>query len=325
MLHAWLAHVPVYVPPVDTTALQAPPWSPAWHPGSPVRFLPTFRWTDFGIHWSTVIGIAVLTAIYAYAMIVVRRRRGLQDKNDGWRVACYATAQTILFFSLNGPIHDLSDYYLFSAHMVQHLLLILLWAPLLILSLPGWAQAMVLEGGRVGRAIAWAAKPVPAFTFFSIAFMIWHIQLLYGLMMRDHNVHIATHILFMVTSVLLWWPACQSAPGHPRLSDPAKMLYLFLITLPMMPVAAFISLAPDVLYPWYTVAPRVFGLSPLQDQQIGGLIMWVPGNAVLWVAITVIFFRWALGQEKKDRMRVSAGESNVPAGESKDKELVLSS
>jgi len=327
-LPALLAHVPVYVPPIDTSAMNAPAWSPSWHPGSPVRFLPPFDWADFGIHWSTVIGIAVLTAIYAWWMLVTRRRRGLADGNDGWRVAAYVTAQLILFFSLNGPIHDLSDYYLFSAHMVQHLLLILLWAPLLILSVPGWAQARILDAGRVGRAIAWAARPVPAFTFFSIAFMIWHVQLLYGLMMRDHNVHIATHIMFMVTSVLLWWPVCQSAPGRPSLSDPVKMLYLFLITLPMMPVAAFISLATDVLYPWYTVAPRVFGLSPLQDQAIGGLIMWVPGNAVLWVAITVVFFRWALGQEKKERTGALGVESKAqdPAtAGSKEKELVLSS
>jgi putative membrane protein len=318
ILHAWLAHVPVYVPPVDTSAINGPQWSPLWHPGSPVRFLPAFRWDEFSVHWSTVFGIAVLSAIYFYWMAVRRRQRGLQDKNDSWRVASYVTAQTILFFSLNGPLHDLSDYYLFSAHMVQHLLLILVWAPLLILSVPGWAQGMILDAGRVGRAIAWATRPVPAFSIFSVAFIAWHLQLLYGIMMRDHNVHIATHVMFMVTSVLLWWPACQSAPGRPPLSGPAKMFYLFLITLPMMPVAAFISLATDLLYPWYAVAPRVFGLSPLADQEIGGLIMWVPGNAVLWVAITVIFFRWAMNQEKKERIR-------VPSAESKDDELVLSS
>jgi putative membrane protein len=318
MLHAWLAHVPVYIPPVDTTALNAPQWSPLWHPGSPVRFLPVFRWTDFSVHWSTVIGIVILSAIYVYWMAVLRPRRGLQEKNDGWRVASYVTAQTILFFSLNGPLHDLSDYYLFSAHMVQHLLLILVWAPLLILSVPGWAQAMILDGGPVGRAISWAARPVPAFSIFSVAFLAWHLQLLYGIMMRDHNVHIATHIIFMVSAVLLWWPACQCAPGRPQLSGPGKMFYLFLITLPMMPVAAFISLATDLLYPWYAVAPRVFGLTPVADQEIGGLIMWVPGNAVLWVAITVIFFRWAMSQEKKERIGAQAAES-------KEKELVLSS
>jgi putative membrane protein len=337
-LPAWLAHVPTYVPPVDTTALNAPAWSPLWHPGSPVRFLPTYDWTGFGIHWSTVIGIAVLSAIYVYWMAGLRRRRGLEAAGDGWRITAFVTAQIVMFFSLNGPIHDLSDYYLFSAHMVQHLLLILIWAPLLILSVPPWAQAMILDWGRVGRAIEWAAKPVPAFTFFSVAFMMWHLQLLYGIMMRDHNVHIATHVMFMVTSVLLWWPVCQSAPGRPAMSDPLKMLYLFLITLPMMPVAAFISLATDVLYPWYTVAPRVFGLSPLADQAAGGLIMWVPGNAVLWVAITVIFFRWALGQEKNERTRAPSPESKGEAQaasatpregakppESEDPGLVLSS
>ena len=84
-------------------------------------------------------------------------------------------------------------------------------------------------------------------------------------------------------------------------------------TVEMMPVAAFISLAREVLYPWYTVAPRVFGLSPLADQAAGGLIMWVPGNAVLWVAITVIFFRWALAQEKNERTGRQGAESKVEA------------
>src|SRR5262249_21257283 len=214
-------------------------------------------------------------------------------RNDGWRVTSYLAAQTVLFFSLNGPVHDLSDDYLFSAHMVQHLLLIEVWAPLLLLSLPDWVQQRLLDWGPPGRALAWLTRPVRAFTIFSVMFAIWHVQLLYGLMMRNHDVHIATHILFMATAVLLWWPLIESAPGTKRMSDPAKMLYLALISVPMMPVAAFISLADRILYPWYMTAPRVFGLTPHADQQIGGLIMWVPGSVVFWVALTVIYFRWA--------------------------------
>jgi len=319
-----LAHTPSAVPAPVAPAGPPPALPPsdfvngaiAWHPGSPVRYLPPFSWSEFGIHWSTVIGIAVLSAIYLYWMLVVRRRRGAADRWDKWRVASYVTAQLVLFFSLNGPVHDLSDDYLFSAHMVQHLALIEIWAPLLVLSLPGWTQAMLLDWGAPGRALAWCTRPVISFTLFSVAFLIWHVQLLYGLMMRNHDVHIATHIMFMATAVLLWWPLCHDAPGRARLSQPAKMLYLFMITVPMMPVAAFISLATDLLYPWYAVAPRVFGLTPLQDQQIGGLIMWVPGNAVLWLAISVIFFRWALAQEKKNQ----PGSAKAP-----DEKLVLSS
>ena len=323
-LPVWLAHVPAGTPAVAHANLPPLPASDfsggaiTWHPGSPVRYLPPFSWSEFGIHWSTVIGILVMTAIYIYWMAVLRRRHGLADRWDGWRITSYVTAQLVMFFSLNGPLHDLSDDYLFSAHMVQHLLLIEVWAPLLILSLPGWTQARLLDWGAPGRALVWCTRPVVAFALFSVMFLIWHLQLLYGLMMRNHNVHIATHILFMATSVLLWWPLCHGAPGRPRLTEPAKMLYLFLITVPMMPVAAFISLADGILYPWYAVAPRVFGLTPLADQEIGGLIMWVPGNAVLWVAISVIFFRWALAQEKKDRPRTG------PVGP-QDEKLVLSS
>lgn len=321
-----LAHTLTTVAPVDTAGpaarfAQASDFvngAIVWHPGSPVRYLPPFDWAEFGVHWSTVYGIAILTAIYAYWMFVVRPRRGLAGRGDRWRMASYVTAQTVLFFSLNGPLHDLSDEYLFSAHMIQHLLLIEVWAPLLLLSLPGWTQAMLLDWKAPGRALSWATQPIFAFTAFSVMFAIWHVQLLYGLMMRNHDVHIATHLLFMATAVLLWWPLVHTASGRPRLSDPAKMLYLFLITIPMMPVAAFISLADEPLYPWYMVAPRVFGLTPLQDQQIGGLIMWVPGNALLWIAISVIFFRWALSQEKKNR----GGEKTI---QPPDKELVLSS
>src|SRR5262245_28814472 len=147
-------------------------------------------------------------------------------------------------------------------------------------------------------------------------------------MMRNHNVHIATHILFMATAVLLWWPLIESAPGRARMSDPAKMLYLALVSVPMMPVAAFISLADGILYPWYMAAPRVFGLSPHADQQIGGLIMWVPGSLVFWVAMSVIFFRWALAQEKGEHPTAPsvehAPEPAAPA-ENRPDEVVLTS
>jgi putative membrane protein len=112
------------------------------------------------------------------------------------------------------------------------------------------------------------------------------------------------------------------------MSDPAKMLYLALISVPMMPVAAFISLADGILYPWYMAAPRVFGLSPHADQQIGGLIMWVPGSLVFWAAMSVIFFRWALAQEKQEHPSAAATDrtSDSPGvGEKRPDEVVLTS
>jgi putative membrane protein len=122
---------------------------------------------------------------------------------------------------------------------------------------------------------------------------VWHLAPYYDLMMRNHDVHIATHLMFMVTATLLWWPVISPVPELPRLGYGLGMLYLFLVGIPMQLVAAMITLSDSVLYPWYAVAPRTWNLSPLDDQQLGGLLMWVPGNLWMFLAIGVLFFVWA--------------------------------
>jgi putative membrane protein len=133
---------------------------------------------------------------------------------------------------------------------------------------------------------------------FSVSIAIWHLSPFYDLMMRSHEVHIATHLLFMVTATLMWWPAMGPAPELPRLPAGLAMLYLFLVGIPMQIVAALITFSDKVLYPWYVPAPRMWGLSPLDDQQLGGLLMWIPGNLWIFAAIGVLFFRWAREEEK---------------------------
>jgi putative membrane protein len=123
---------------------------------------------------------------------------------------------------------------------------------------------------------------------------MWHLSTYYELMMRDHNVHIVTHLMFMVTATLMWWPVMSPVPELlPRLSYGLGMLYLFLVGIPMQIVAALISLSGTVLYPWYSVAARTWGLSPLDDQQLGGLLMWVPGNLYMFLVIGVLFLVWS--------------------------------
>jgi putative membrane protein len=100
--------------------------------------------------------------------------------------------------------------------------------------------------------------------------------------------------MFMVTATLMWWPVMSPVPELlPRLSYGLGMLYLFLVGIPMQIVAALISLSGTVLYPWYSVAARTWGLSPLDDQQLGGLLMWVPGNLYMFLVIGVLFLVWS--------------------------------
>jgi len=247
----------------------------------------------WSLHPSVLVGTGILGALYVYGIGPWRRARGLPPAPP-WKVACFFGALALLLLALNGPIHDLSDYYLFSVHMAQHLLLTLVFPPLLILGLPGWLIEPLVRPRAVLRVARIVTQPVVAAAIFTVTIAMWHLSTYYELMMRDHNVHIVTHLMFMATATLMWWPVMSPVPELvPRLSYGLGMLYLFLVGIPMQIVAALITLSGTVLYPWYSVAPRTWGLSPLDDQQLGGLLMWVPGNLYMFLVIGVLFLMWS--------------------------------
>jgi putative membrane protein len=250
-----------------------------------------YEWS-WSLHPSVLLGTGILGALYFYGIGPWRRRRGLPPA-PAWRMACFVGALLVLLGALNGPMHDLSDYYLFSVHMVQHLLLTLLFPPLLLLGMPGWLLQPLVRPPPVRRVARVMTHPVVAAGVFTVTIAVWHLAPYYDLMMRNHDVHILTHLMFMVTATLLWWPVISPIPELPRLGYGLGMLYLFLVGIPMQLVAAMITLTDSVLYPWYAAAPRTWNLSPLEDQQLGGLLMWVPGNLWMFLAIGVLFFVWA--------------------------------
>jgi putative membrane protein len=250
-----------------------------------------YEWT-WSLHPSVIIGTGLLGALYFYGIGPYRRRHGLPPAS-AFQIASFSASLVVLLLALNGPVHDLSDYYLFSMHMVQHLVLTLLFPPLLLAGIPSWLLRPLLAPPGVLRAGRFLTHPIVAAALFSASIAVWHTVPFYDLMMRSHEVHIATHLLFMVTATLMWWPIMGPAPELPRLRTGIAMLYLFLVGIPMQIVAALITFADEILYPWYVAAPRMWGLSPLEDQQLGGLLMWVPGNLWIFAAIGVLFFRWA--------------------------------
>ena len=264
--------------------------------------------TSFTVHASTVMGIAGLASLYWWRARA-GRRQGLPSIGRGQRTT-FAIALLALFFSLNGWLHDLSDYYLFGAHMVQHLLLTLVVAPLLIMGTPGWMLRPALASRPVAAVARWLTNPLRAFAIFNVVLCGWHLPPLYNLALAHHPVHIAQHLMFLIAAVLMWWPILSPLPELPRLPYPLQMLYLFLMSIPMSIVAVYIAYADSVLYPAYSSAPRVWGISPMQDQQIGGLIMWIPGGLFFFAIISVIFFRWQQrdGDETVAGAQVAVGQ-----------------
>ena len=303
------------------------------HPPVALLLHPAARigWTEFTVHPSTVLGLVGLAALYG-RLDSRKPSGGSGVSGEGFRVqpetldsrlqtphlvlgpsraqrVMFYGALVLTFFSLNGWLHDLSDYYLFSAHMVQHLMLTLVVPPLLIMGTPAW---MFREATRYKpvAAIARAVTTAPrTFLIFSVVLAVWHLPPVYETAMENHPIHIVQHLMFMVAATLMWWPVLSPLPELPRISYPLQMLYLFLLTTPMSLVAICIGYADSILYPFYASAPRVLGITPLQDQLIGALIMWVPGGLFFFAIISVVFFRWqaAGGEDSVASAQVGLG------------------
>ena len=246
-----------------------------------------------------LIGTAVFAGLYFYGITAGRRKYASTERVSPWQVLSFSTGCLLLLGALNGPIHDLSDYYLFSAHMFQHLLLTLVVPPLWLAGTPDWLLRPVFRYSGIRDVARFLTRPLVAGAIYSLTISAWHVIQLYDLMMRSHEVHIATHLMFIAVAVIMWWPVMSPSPEVPRTSPGLAMLYLFLVGIPMQAVAALISLSDSVLYQWYAMAPRTWGLSAIDDQKIGGLMMWVPGGLYLAAAIGIVFFRWA-GKERDE-------------------------
>ena len=258
--------------------------------------------SEFSVHWSTVIGLVLLGALYHWRAGHADRSEGAASPTAGERATFYG-ALVLIFFSLNGWLHDLSDFYLFSAHMVQHLVLTLIIPPLLIMGTPGWMLRPALQWPGVGPVARWVTAAPHAFLIFNLVLVGWHLPPMYETAMEHHNVHIVQHLCFMISAVLMWWPIVSPMPELPRLAYPAQMLYLFLMSIPMSLTAVCIGYSDHILYPAYASAPRLWGITPMQDQFIGSLIMWIPGGFFFFAIISVVFFKW---QQQDDDSRAGA-------------------
>src|ERR1035437_9021557 len=222
----------------------------------------------FGEHPSIPIGVAILIAIYLGACRVAGRKP--TRRQAMW----FALAMGAILFAQT-ELDELADARIFSMHMLQHLMQTFVIPPLILLGTPGW----MLEPWMLSRPIKPIARlltnPVIAFLIFSAVFVTAHFPPIFDRMCRDENFHIFLHLLFMASGMLLWWPILSQIPELPRLSYPAQILYLFLLMIPMTAVAAPITLATRVIYPWYTEGAHGWGLKPIDDQVLGGLIMWI--------------------------------------------------
>ncbi|HYY99329.1 MAG TPA: cytochrome c oxidase assembly protein, partial [Pyrinomonadaceae bacterium] len=218
-----------------------------------------------------------------------------------WEAWAYAGGWFALFVALVSPLHPLGRV-LFSAHMTQHEVLMLVAAPLLVLGRPvvaflwampkGWAR----EVGAWARAgwfqRAWRAvtNPFAAWAIHAVALWVWHIPALFQATIDNEWVHTAQHLSFLLSALLFWWAVIegpQRAIGYG-----VAVAYMFTTSIHSGALGALITFASSVWYPAYAKTTGAWGLTPLEDQQLGGLIMWVPAGLVYIVAGLALFAGW---------------------------------
>jgi len=277
-------------------------------------------------HWRIEPGVALflfgLTALYlAWVGPLNRRRAGSEARpvGRGERIAFLGGSLAALV-ALGPPLDDWSHFFFVSAHMAQHLILMLVAIPLWLLGIPAWVYRPAVRHRLVGPVGRWLTRPLPAFVVGTAINVVWHLPALYDAALGVEALHVFQHFCFLVAGFFLWWPLLSKVPEWPALSPPLQCLYLFLQTVPGGIIGAFITNAGPGLYPHYNEAlVRPWGLGLKVDQEIAGLTMWVGTNAFFLLLITVIFLRWAGREEARDRAaapakRVSSVQQATPPG-----------
>jgi cytochrome c oxidase assembly factor CtaG/cytochrome c2 len=267
------------------------------HAGAPLA--PHDLWAAWSFEPLVVLAIAAAAFLYGrgYLTAVSRSTRG--TKGLHLRCAAFATGILTLMIALVSPLHAVGGV-LFSAHMVQHELLMTIAAPLIVLGRPGtplmWALPERIRGRVAGLTrhsafhTAWktASNPISAWLLHGAAIWVWHVPSLYDASVESELVHSLQHYSFFATALLFWWSVLQ---GRSPARAGIAVMSLFTTALHTGLLGALLSSGDAAVYKAYD-STRSWGLTPLEDQQLGGIIMWVPGAVPYAVAALFLITRW---------------------------------
>jgi putative membrane protein len=243
--------------------------------------------------------LAASALTYALGVRRLWRRAGPGRGITYAQAGRFAAGWLVLGMALVSPIDTLGTK-LFSAHMLQHELLMVVAAPLLVLSRPleAWTWALkpswrrrlgsIARIGVLRRTWRWCTEPTGAWTLQAVALWVWHVPPLFDAAVRNEAVHIAQHTCFLASALFFWWSVLSGGAGQ---RSAAAMASLFTTMLHTSALGALLALAGRPWYAHYAQVPA-FGLSPLEDQQLGGLVMWVPGGIGYLLAALYIVAGW---------------------------------
>jgi putative membrane protein len=267
----------------------------------------TFGLADWHPHLSVWFVMGGLFFAYVWALKVV----GPQHAPMGEPVvttrqkAFFFSGLVVLWVGADWPIHDLGENFLFSVHMTQHTLFSLVAPPLFLLGMPAWLLRYMLQPRWLFATVRFVTRPFIALVLFNGVVIVTHWPAMVDASLRSEPLHFVVHFVLVMSSVAMWWPVIAPLPETARLSEPSKMLYLFLQSvLPTVP-ASFLTFATESMYRFYDAVPRLWGIDVITDQRMAGLIMKIGGGLLLWTAIAIVFFRWSASEERAELPEVT--------------------
>jgi putative membrane protein len=236
--------------------------------------------------------VAFLIGAYVYSVRVIGPRAVPAGTPVVTRrhIFCFTLAMILLFTASTWPIHQIGENYLYSVHMLQHMMLSYFMPPLVLLATPEWLLRILVGTGRMWRVVKFMTKPVVAAVVFNVVVMVTHIPGMVNTSVEHAPLHYSLHLLLVLAAVLMWMPVV--GPFHElRLSDATKPIYLFLQSVVPTVPAGWLTFAEGVVYKHYNQPVRVWGMSPTDDQQLAGAIMKIGGSIFLWSLVVFYFFK----------------------------------
>ncbi|MEO8475605.1 MAG: cytochrome c oxidase assembly protein [Actinomycetota bacterium] len=253
---------------------------PAWHPHPDV-------WLLFG------------SIIAGYLIVCRRHEEATGTPTEPRKRRLFFLGMAVLWVGADYPIHDLAENYLYSAHMVQHMLFTLAAAPILLAGMPAWLMRDLLRPRPVRTVWRFLTRPLVALVFFNAVLLFSHWPAVVEASVGSALTHFSLHGLIVLSALVMWWPVVSPLPEMPSLPAPGQMMYLFFQSLAPTIPASFLTFGHHPLYPIYGTFPRIWGVNVLDDQLMAGLIMKLVGGMILWTVIAVVFFRWGARENRE--------------------------
>jgi len=271
-------------------------------------------------HYSWTFDPAQLIIVALYVVIYVRRFVRAREEQGGRgagprQFAAFVGAVIVMLIALVSPVDSLGEDYLFSMHMVQHILLGDIAPLLVLLSLsrvilrPVTRRLMSVE-----RALGPLAHPATGIVVWLTMIYVWHIPVMYDAALNHSAVHALEHTCFFIGGIAVWWPLIQPVPMRHRLTGLGVFAYLIAAKISIGLLGIFLTWSHGVAYTYYEHVPRIWGLSPIEDENLGGAIMMVEQSIVLVIAFAILFVRMLLQSEEDERRRERFEQDPAPVG-----------